>query len=69
MLHGALCYRNEVRVDASQSGPRQFPGQLRGAGVGEDSSTSRARYTKYRTISERRNVADYCQPTNLDGIE
>ena len=56
-----LCYRNEIRADAGQSGPHQFPGQLRGAGVGEDSNTSRARYKKFRIISKRRNVANYCE--------
>ena len=61
-----LCYRNEVRADASQSGPHQFPDQLRGADFGEDSNTSRARYTKFRTISKRRNVVDYCEQKNLN---
>jgi hypothetical protein len=38
-----LYYRNEVRADADQSGPHQFPVQLRGAGLGEDCSTCCAR--------------------------
>ena len=64
-----LCYRNEVRADASQSGPHQFPGQLWSAGVGEDSNTCSARWQKCHTIRKRRNVADYCEPTNFNWIE